>query len=112
MDIRTRKEGNACVLELTGKLAQPDGTQNLRDKAKELDEAGEYHLVLDLRNVPWLDSSGLGEIVGCHARAQDQGGEVKLVLPEKPLSGFTYTQLEQLFDIFETTEDAVASFAS
>ena len=57
MDIRTRKEGTTCILELTGKLAQPDGTENLRNKTKELDEAGEHDFVLDLRNVPWLDSS-------------------------------------------------------
>ena len=84
MDIRTRKEGTACILELSGKLAQPDGTDSLRNTAKELDAAGEHNLVLDLTNVPWLDSSGLGEIVGCHARAQDQGGEVKL---ERPMFG-------------------------
>ena len=111
MKIRTRKAGNACVVELSGRLAQPDGTADLRSKVRELDAAGEYRLVLDLRKVPWLDSSGLGEIVGCHTRAQDRGGEVKLVLPENPLSAFSYTQLEQVIDTFDTPEEAIASFA-
>lgn len=110
MKIQTRKEGTVCVIELHGKLAQPDGTAALREKAKELDEAGEHRLVLDLRNVPWLDSSGVGEIVGCYARAQDRGGQIKLVMPEEPLSGFSFTQLEQVIETFDSPEEAIASF--
>lgn len=111
MKIQTRKEGGVCVVELHGKLAQPDGTAALRSKVRELDDAGDHRLVFDLRNVPWLDSSGVGEIVGCHTRAADQGGEVRLVLPEKPLSEFSFTQLGQILKSYPTTEEAVASFA-
>ena len=108
MKIHTRREPEVCILELHGKLAQPDGTADLRSQVQKLEEAGDHRLVLDLRNVPWIDS---GEIVACYTRAQDLGGTVKLVLPEQPLSGFSYAQLEPLFEVFDTPEDAVASFS-
>ena len=110
MKIETRNEGNICVIELHGKLSQPDGTAALRAKVKELDAAGVHHLVLDLRNVPWLDSSGVGEIVAGFTVAQDHGGAMKLVLPEKPLSGFSFTQLELIIEVFDDLEAAIASF--
>ncbi|MGD8375228.1 MAG: STAS domain-containing protein [Acidobacteriota bacterium] len=112
MKIQTRTEGGTHVLQLTGKLAQPEGTTALRRVFRDLETAGRVRVVLDLRNVPWMDSSGLGEIVSCYARAQDRGGDVKLVLPEKPLSAFTFTHLEELFEIFVTPEEAVAAFGS
>ena len=112
MKIQTRRVGGVCVVKLSGKLAHPDGTAELRKKIKELDTAGQHDLVLDLRDVPWVDSSGLGEVVACYTRAQDLGGDVKLVLPEEPLSAFSYTQMEQLFAIFDTTEEAISSFSS
>jgi anti-sigma B factor antagonist len=110
MKIETRNEGDVYIMELHGKLAQPDGTATLRKKVKELSADGKHELVLDLRNVPWLDSSGVGEIVAGFTLAQDNGGALKLVLPEKPLSGFSFTQLELVIETFEDPGTAVASF--
>jgi len=60
--------------------------------------------------VPWLDSSGIGEVYACYKRARDLDGVVKLVLQGKSLSLFTLTELNRVFEIFDTRKAALDSF--
>ena len=112
MTIDVRKEGDICILEISGEVAYGKPTAKLRARSKELLVAGERRFVLDMRDVPWLDSSGLGEVFAAYKRAREVQGEVKLVLKGKSYSLFTITQLDKVFEIFGTAEEAIASFAA
>ena len=98
-------------MTLSGTLTYPEATAELRRRWTELMTAGERWFVINMLAVPWLDSSGMGEIVACYKRAHEQGGVVKLVLEKKPYTMFTHSQLGKMFGIFSTEEEAVAGFA-
>jgi anti-sigma B factor antagonist len=108
--IDVRKTGNVCVLDIKGEVRIGQPTTVLRDKSRELVERGERFFVLDMLDVPWLDSSGLGEVFACFKRVREIGGVVKLVLRGKSYSLFTITRLDKVFEIFDDTDAAVASF--
>ncbi len=108
--IEVQEHGDVCVLRVSGEIALGASTQALRKKTLALVQSGERKLVLDMLNVPWLDSSGIGEVFACYKRARERGGVVKLVLKGKSRSLFTFTELHRVCEIFEDLASAVASF--
>lgn len=112
MDIQVRKDGDVCILDVTGELKFGPPVALLRQRSRELIDAGERLFVLNMERSPWLDSSGIGEVVGFHKRAREKRGVVKLVLKAGARSQFTLVQLEKLFDIFDDVAAAVASFTA
>jgi anti-sigma B factor antagonist len=110
--IDVRKSGEVCILDIKGEMRIGQPTVLLRQKCRELIEQGEREFVLDMLDVPWLDSSGLGEVFACFKRAREIDGVVKLVLRGKSYSLFTITQLDRVFEIFDDADAAVASFSS
>jgi anti-sigma B factor antagonist len=110
MKINARKRGEIVLLELTGALTFPDATAELAQKMSELLAAGERLFVLNMLGVPWLDSSGLGEVVACGKRALAKDGIVKLVLEKRPYTLFTYAHMEKMFEMYPDEETALASF--
>jgi len=111
VDIEVSKSGDVCIVDIAGEVRIGEPTRLLRRTSKELIERGERRFVLDMLDVPWLDSSGLGEVFASYKRAREVGGEVRLVLRGKSYSLFTITQLDRVFRIFDSTDEAVASFA-
>jgi anti-sigma B factor antagonist len=111
MRINHRKAGNVNVLELAGKMTIGEGDVMLRRETSDLLEQGERNFILDMRDVPVLDSASVGEVVACSRRAGKVGGTIKLVLHGKVHSTFTMTHLDRVFAIFENLEDALGSFA-
>lgn len=110
MTIDVREEQGVCVLVLNGEVKIGEPTRLLREKTQERVGAGQRFFVLDMLGVPWLDSSGIGEVFGCYKRARQIGGEVKLVLRDRSLSLFVMTQLDRVFEIFPDVDEALASF--
>jgi anti-sigma B factor antagonist len=110
--IEVQKSGSVCILDIKGEMRIGQPTVMLRQKCKELIEQGERLFVLDMLDVPWLDSSGLGEVFACFKRAREVDGVVKLVMRGKSYSLFTITQLDRVFEIFDDTGAAVGSFSS
>jgi len=110
MTIHVRDEGEICIIELTGEVKLGEPTRLLREKSRERVEAGTRFFVLDMLRVPWLDSSGIGEVFACYKRARQNDGIVKLVLKDRSLSLFTMTQLDRVFEIYGDVDRAVASF--
>jgi anti-sigma B factor antagonist len=108
--IDVRKVDGVCVLEISGEVRIGHPTAVLREKSRELIAAGERNFVLNMLDVPWLDSSGLGEVFATFKRAREKHGTVKLVLRGKSYSLFTITQLDKVFEIFDDVEAALASF--
>lgn len=108
--IEIRYRGALCIVELRGPLRYPDATALLRRNCRELIARGARFLLLNMLEVPFMDSSGIGEIVACYKRVREQDGQVKLVLQTPSFKLFAYTHLEKMFEIFETEEEAIASF--
>jgi anti-sigma B factor antagonist len=108
--VETELRDGLAILHVTGEIAYGASTALLRRKCRELVDAGEVRIVLDLLAVPWLDSSGIGEVFACYKRARAHGGEVKLVLRGKSRSLFTFTELHRVFEIFDDLEAALTSF--
>jgi len=112
MTINERKSGNVTVLDVDGKILLGEGDVQLKRKIDELIERKETQLVLNLANVPYMDSGGLGEIVRSYTTVKRAGGELKLLNATKRISDLlTITKLITVFEVFETEADAVKSFA-
>ncbi len=110
--IEVEKHGEVCVLGFSGEVRIGQATTLLRQVSKDLLARGERRFVLNLLDVSWLDSSGIGEVFAVFKRAREVGGAVKLVLRGKSYSLFTITQLDRVFEIFDDVQAAVASFDS
>src|SRR6266567_417479 len=109
LDLKVRKEGNHSVLEVTGEIDVYTAPK-LREKLIELVNGGSYHLVVDLEKVDFLDSTGLGVLVGGLKRVRNHDGSLKLVCTqEKILKIFRITGLTKVFPIHTTVEDAIAA---
>ncbi len=113
MDIEERTLAHVVVLDLKGKLTIGEGDEQLRAKINGLIEQGQCNLLLNLEDVPYVDSAGLGELVRTHTTVRRQGGSLKLVNLTKRITDLlTITKLLTVFDTFESEAAAVGSFNS
>jgi anti-sigma B factor antagonist len=113
MEISERKVGGVTVVDISGKLVASDQLGRLKDKVPSLVFQGEKQIVLNLANVSYMDSSGLGEMVACHGSATRAGGEIKLANTGKKIKDLLImTRLYTVFDAHDTEAEAIKSFAS
>ena len=106
----TRTLGKAAILDCSGKIVFGDETTALRDRVKELLEQSKQ-VVLNLARVNYIDSSGVGTLVGVYASAQAAGATIKLAgLVGRVKDVLVITRLGSIFETHETAEDAAASF--
>jgi len=111
MRIQQRLVGNVAIIDLTGRLMLREGDELLRDKVKSLIQQGQKRFVLNLADVPYMDSAGLGEVVCTYTTALKQGGDLKLLRPTKHVRDLlTITRLSTILGVFESEEDALRSF--
>lgn len=112
MTITERKSGDVTVLDVEGKILLGEGDVQLKRKIDELIERNETKLLLNLANVPYMDSGGLGEIVRSYTTVKRAGGELKLLNATKRISDLLMiTKLITVFEIFEDEAAAVKSYA-
>ena len=112
MTITERKSGDVTILDVEGKILLGEGDVQLKRKIDELIERGETKLLLNLANVPYMDSGGLGEIVRSYTTVKRAGGDLKLLNATKRISDLlTITKLITVFEIFEDEAAAVKSYA-
>jgi anti-sigma B factor antagonist len=112
MNITERNSGDVTILDVNGKILLGEGDVQLKRKIDELIEGKQTKLVLNLADVPYMDSGGLGEIVRSYTTVKRAGGELKLLNATKRISDLlTITKLITVFEIFEDEAAAVASFA-
>ncbi|MCK5146518.1 STAS domain-containing protein [bacterium] len=111
MNIDVKEYGNVTVLGVKGNLMGGPETVSIHDKVKELVQNDVLKIVIDLSKVKWMNSSGLGTMMGCLTSLKNADGELKLCgVAEKVKSLFMITKLITLFSTFDTVEDAVADF--
>lgn len=111
MQINEKRQDDVAILSLKGKLMGGPETKALHDKVKELAENDVKKVVIDLGNVKWMNSSGLGTLMGSLTTLKNAGGELKLAnVTEKVQSLFMITKLITIFDTKDSVDEAVASF--
>lgn len=111
LEIVEKESGGITVLEISGRITLGDESQQLRTKLKELLAQGKTRLILDLANVGYIDSAGLGTLVGGYTSAHNMGAIMKLAnLTKKFHEQLNITKLVTVFDVYNTVEDALQSF--
>ncbi len=111
MAVSERTIGAITMLAVDGKLVLGASAEELRDKVLSCLQQGQQQFVVDLAKVPYMDSSGLGELVQAYASVTKKGGALKLMhLTTKLRDLLVITKLATVFDCFDTEEAALASF--
>ena len=106
------ESGGVVILELSGKImGGPDATL-LNDKLHELIEAGKTKIVANLKGVNWMNSSGLGILIGGLTTMRNSGGDLKLAnITDRIQSLLMITKLLTVFESFDTIDQAIESFS-
>ena len=113
LNIVEKEIEGVTVLMLAGRVTLGDESSQLRTKLKELLGKGKTRLVLDLAEVSYIDSAGLGTLVAGFTSAQNQGANLKLAnLTKRFKEQLNITKLVTVFDVFDSIPDAVKSFES
>ncbi len=110
---KTRQVGNVAIVDLNGKVTLGENTGILRDELRSLLSQGHKNIVINMKDVSYVDSAGLGELVGAYTTATNQGGSVKLLhLQGKMRDLMQITKLHTIFPAFDDEKAAVASFGA
>ena len=113
MKIEERAVDGVTILDLHGKMLIGEGDELLREKINSLVENGTKKIVLNLADVPYIDSAGLGEIVRCYTTVSRKDGELKLLHLTKRIEDLlSITKLLTVFDTYDDEESAIKSFSS
>ena len=111
LTISTRESGKVTILDVTGRIVLGDEIGDLRNAVHKLVEEGKKKIILNLAEVDYIDSSGVGELVGCYTTLRNAGGELKLLnLSQKVQDVLYVTKLYTVFDIKDDEFTAVKSF--
>src|SRR5207248_10334406 len=107
-----RQADDVAIVDLSGRITLGDAACTLRDTVRELIQRGERRILLNLRDVTYIDSAGLGELVGTYATMVNRGGQIKLVNAHSKVEDvLRATKLYGIFENFTEEEAAVRSFA-
>ena len=113
MQIEERAVGDVMVLDLKGKITLGEGDELLKDKVNSLVNQGHKKIVLNLAEVPYIDSAGLGEVVRTYTTVSRQGGSLKLLNLTKRITDLlSITKLLTVFETFDSENEAVRSFSA
>ncbi len=113
MQIEERAVGDVKVLDVKGRVTLGEGDELLRDKINSLLNQGFKRIVLNLAEVPYIDSAGLGEIVRTYTTVSRQGGSLKLLNLTKRIADLlSITKLLTVFETFDSETEAVRSFSA
>lgn len=111
MKISTRHVDGVTVLDLSGRITLGEGSVQLRDAVRDLLSRGQKEILLNLADVNYIDSSGIGELVSAFTAVRNQGGELKLLkLTKKVHDLLQITKLYTVFDIKDDEAEAIGSF--
>ena len=111
LTIEQRHRGEVAILDLEGRLTLGDASVRLRERIRSLLGVGQKQILINMRGVGYMDSSGLGDLISAFATARKQDATLKLVnLREGVKSILHITKLLTVFETFESEEEAVRSF--
>lgn len=111
MKIDIIQKGNITIVSPHGDIRIGQGDVELREAFRKLLDEDHRSIVIDMSGVNFMDSAGLGEVVACHRRVTEKGGEIKLAALNPRINDlFTLTKLFLVFKIFDSVDEAVATF--
>jgi anti-sigma B factor antagonist len=111
MQTATRQVGGVTVLDISGRITLGEGNVILREIVRDLADKGARAIVLNLGEVQYIDSSGIGELVKAHTTMRNQGGQLKLTNLNKRIHDLLeMTRLSAVFDIQKDETSAIKSF--
>jgi len=112
MKASSRRVDGVTILDLSGRITLGEGSVVLRDQIRDLLGKGEKKLLLNLGDVTYIDSSGIGELVSAFTTVRNQGGELKLLnLTKKVHDLLQITKLYTVFDVKDDETSAIKAFA-
>jgi anti-sigma B factor antagonist len=113
MKIVERQVDDVVILDLHGKILIGEGDDALREAVTKLADAGKTKILLNLAEVPYVDSAGLGEIVRTYTTVSRKGGKLKLLnLTKKIEDLLSITKLLTVFETYESEAEAINSYKS
>ena len=113
MKLDIKEIGAVSVIHVKGNLIGGPETITVHEKVKQILGEKKSRIVIDLSDVAWINSSGLGMLMGCLTSVKNAGAEMKLTgVTDKVKNLFVITKLITLFDVFETVQEAVDNFGS
>ncbi len=111
MKTSTRQVSGVTIVDLSGRITLGEGSVLLRDIVRDLVTKGQRKILLNLGDVTYIDSSGIGELVSAFTTVRNQGGELKLLnLTKKVHDLLQITKLYTVFDVKDDEAAAVAAF--
>jgi anti-sigma B factor antagonist len=109
--LTSRQVGDVTVLDASGRITLGEGASAFRDKLRELASNGHKKILLNLGDVSYIDSSGIGELVSGFTTVTNLGGQLKLVgLSKRVKDLLQITKLYTVFEVFDDEAEAVRSF--
>ena len=113
MKVGTRQVDGVTIVDASGRITLGEGSVILRDTVRDLLSKGNKKIVLNLAEVPYVDSAGLGEVVRTYTTVSRQGGSLKLLNLTKRITDLlSITKLLTVFETFESEDEAVRSFSA
>src|SRR5205085_11202495 len=113
LTINQRQEGEVTILDLSGKITIGEGSVQLREAVKDLLGSGKKNILLNLGDVSYVDSSGIGELVSSYTTTSNQGGQLKLLnLGKKIKDLLMITKLLTVLQTYDNEKEALASFSA
>jgi anti-sigma B factor antagonist len=110
--LTTRQVGDVTVVDAVGRITLGEGASTFRDSIRDLAATGHKKLLLNLAEISYIDSSGIGELVSGFTTVANQGGTVKLLnLTKRVQDLLQITKLYTVFEVFDDEAKAVRSFA-
>ena len=111
MKTSTRQVNGVTIVDCSGRITLGEGSVVLKDVVRELLSKGQKKILLNLGDVNYIDSSGIGELVSAFTAVSNQGGQLKLLnLTKKVHDLLQITKLYTVFDVHDDEAKAIASF--
>lgn len=111
LSIASREVDGVTVLDLSGRITLGEGSVQLREAIRDLISKGSKNILLNMSDVNYIDSSGLGELVSAFTTAKNQSASLKLLgLTKKVKDVLQLTKLYTVFDIYDDEASAIASY--
>lgn len=108
--ISTRQVDGVNIVDLSGRITLGEGSVVLRDTVKDMLGKGQKKILLNLGDVNYIDSSGIGELVSAYTTTKNQGGELKLLKLTKKVHDLL--QITKLYTVFDVKDDETAAVKS
>jgi anti-sigma B factor antagonist len=111
MDIKERVVESVSILDLSGKIVLGEGDVQIKERIRDLLSDGQRKILLNLGDVSYIDSAGLGSLISSYATTKREGGQLKLVnLTKRVQDLLAITKLITVFDTFDNEKEAIDSF--